>query len=96
MMESCLQHGEVLIRCETLYFQLLKNPRNICDVTFSNPRNSGMLHVKNYFSPLNYSLGLWEATIQFGGSSSRRLGIIRVPIWEVLFLSDPCVLGCIF
>ncbi len=27
--------------------------------------------------------------------SSRRLGIIRVAIWEVQFLSDPCVFGCI-
>ena len=51
-------HGEVLIRYETLYFQPRKNPRNIRDVTSSNPRNSGMLHVKNNFSPLNHSLGL--------------------------------------
>ena len=58
MTEPYLQCGEVLIRYETLCFQPRKNPRNICDVTYSNPRKSGMLHVKNNLSPLNHRLGL--------------------------------------
>ena len=49
-----------------LYFQPRKKPRNICDVTSSNPHNSGMFHVKNNLSPLNYSLGLSEATKHLG------------------------------
>ena len=89
-----LQRGKVLIRYETLYFQPRKTPRNICDVTTSNSRNSGMLHVKNNFSPLNHNLGLYVATIGVG--SSRCLGILRGPIWEVQVLSDPCLFGCIF
>ena len=58
MTEPYLQRGKVLIRYETLCLQPRKNPRNICDITSSNPSNSGMLHVKNNFSPLNHSLGL--------------------------------------
>ena len=45
MTEPYLQRGKVLIRYETLHFQQRKNPRNIRDVTSSNPCNSGMLHV---------------------------------------------------
>ena len=47
MMEPYLQCSEVMVRYETLYFQPRKNPRNICDITSSKPRSSGMLHGKN-------------------------------------------------
>ena len=45
-----LQRVKVLIRYETIYFQPRKNPRNIFAGTSSNPRNSGMLHVKIFLS----------------------------------------------
>ena len=86
MTEPYLQCGEVLMRYETLYFQPHINPRNICDVNSSNHHNSTMLHVKNIFNTSYYSLAFRQATgPKFWVCSSRRLGIIRVAIWEVLF-----------
>ena len=47
MAEPYLQPGEVLVRYETLYFQLRKKPRNICDPSSSKHHKSGLLHGKN-------------------------------------------------
>ena len=85
MTEPYLQHGKVLIRYETLYFQPRKNQRNICDPTSSNPRNSGMHHVKKNSRVISQLRLVGSHNNQFGVGSSRRLGIIRVPFWEVQF-----------
>ena len=56
-----------------------------------------MLHVnKNNFYPLLSQLRLVGSHNKFGGGSSRRLGIVRVAIWEVLFFYTPFRVGCIF
>ena len=41
-------------------------PRNICDPASSNPRNSGMFHVKKIIISLHHSYALLQATNQFG------------------------------
>ena len=68
MTEPYLQHGEVLIRYETLYFQPRKTPRNICDVTSSKPCSSGMRHGKNNFSVISQ--------LRLVGSHNTNLGAV--------------------
>ena len=73
-------------------------PRNICDPTSSNPRNSGMLHVNFFFKPLYHSYIRALATHKTILESVTQ-GALELCLWQIRkcnFLSDPCVFGWIF